>query len=122
VAVTFAVPAATPLTMPLELTVATAVLPLDQVTIRPVSALPLPSLGFAVNCLVAPAPKLTLAGETLTEATGTLLTVMVEPPVAFSLVAVMSAEPGATAETTPAAVTVATLVLSLDHVTLRSFS
>jgi hypothetical protein len=108
--------------MPLELTVATAVLPLDQVTIRPVSALPLPSLGFAVNCLVAPAPKLTLAGETLTEATGTLLTVMVEPPVAFSLVAVMSAEPGATAETTPAAVTVATLVLSLDHVTLRSFS
>src|SRR6266702_5539252 len=52
VAVMVAEPATTPLTSPLELTVATEVLPLDQLIVRPVSGLPLTSLGVAVSCTV----------------------------------------------------------------------
>src|ERR1043166_9347721 len=47
VAVRVAEPAASPLTSPLELTVATDVLPLVQAIVRPVSALPFASLGVA---------------------------------------------------------------------------
>src|SRR5260221_2649142 len=77
VAATCAVPAATPVTMPLELTVAAAVLSLAQVMRRPVSVLPLPSLGVAVSCWVAPTLMLAVVGETDTEATGTTTTLIV---------------------------------------------
>jgi hypothetical protein len=101
VAVMLAEPAATPVTSPLWLTVAIAVLSLDQLNTRPVSVLPPASFAVALSWRVAPAARLTLAGETVTEATGTLLTVMVELPLSPSLEAEMCAVPAATAVTTP---------------------
>src|SRR5207247_1491202 len=50
VAVIVAAPAATAVTSPLALTVATAVLPLDQVTVRPGSELPFAASGVAASC------------------------------------------------------------------------
>ena len=52
VAVMVAVPAVAPATSPPLLTVATDVLELDQVTVRPERALPLWSLGVAMSCVV----------------------------------------------------------------------
>src|SRR6266850_395542 len=112
-------PAATPVTSPLAFTVATAVLALDQVTTRPVSGVPPPSLGVAVSCVVLPASTAAEAGLTVTEATGTLETVIAAVPVTPSQVAVMVAEPAATPVTNPLASTVATPVWSLDQVTTR---
>src|SRR5437879_13522746 len=79
-AVIIAEPATTPLTSPLELTVATDVLLLDQVIVRPVSGLPLTSFGVAVNWTAWPARTVADAGLTLTEATGTLLPVTAALP------------------------------------------
>src|SRR5437764_13289290 len=69
VAVIVAEPAALLVTRPLGLTVATAVLLLPHVTVRPVSALPAESFGVAVSCTVCPTRMLAVAGETATEAT-----------------------------------------------------
>src|SRR5438094_5503309 len=74
VAVMVAEPGTTPLTRPLEFTVATDVLLLDQVIVRPVSGLPVTSFGVAVSCSVWPACTLDGAGLTATDATGTLHT------------------------------------------------
>ena len=52
VAVIVADPGVTPETRPLLLTVATAVLELDHVTVRPESGVPPASLGVAVSCTV----------------------------------------------------------------------
>src|SRR5438874_513171 len=101
-AVIVAEPATTPLTSPLELTVATAVLLLDHVIVRPVSALPLASFGVAV-----------------TEAAGTAVTVTVAVPLCPSLVAVIVAEPATLPVTSPLELTVATDVLELAHVITR---
>jgi hypothetical protein len=49
VAVTWAVPTATPFTAPLALTVAAAVLSLDHVTVRPPRLVPFASLAVATN-------------------------------------------------------------------------
>jgi len=70
VAVIVAEPAAIPLTTPLLLTVATAVLLLAHVTTRPVSVLPAASLVTALNCRVAPTGRLAVVGLTVTDATG----------------------------------------------------
>src|SRR2546422_8673346 len=78
VAVIVAEPTAAPLTRPLELTVATDVLLLDQLTVRPVSGLPLASFGVAVSWIALPACTLAEAGATVTEATGTCTTVMAD--------------------------------------------
>src|SRR5207248_1379256 len=96
VAVMVAVPAATPVTSPLPFTRATAVLLLDQVTTRPLSGFPLASFGVAVSCTVE--PSCTLAGEglTVTEATGTVVTVTADVPLLPSDVAVIVAVPAAT--------------------------
>src|SRR6266704_5538060 len=72
VAVIVAEPATTPLTRPLEFTVATDVLLLDQVIVRPVSGLPLTSFAVAVSCTDWRACALAEAGLSVTEATGTL--------------------------------------------------
>src|SRR5438876_2753121 len=80
VAVIVADPAATPVTSPLPLTVAPAVLPLLHVTTRPDSVLPLASFGVAVSCTVWPTPPLAEAGLTVTDATGPLLTVIAAVP------------------------------------------
>src|SRR5436309_3536725 len=71
VAVIVAEPAATPATNPLVLTVATAVLLLTHVTVRPVRGVPFESFGVAVNSVVAPTVTLTVVGLTVTDATGT---------------------------------------------------
>ena len=63
-----------------------------------------------------------MGGVTSTDATGTLVTVIDAVPLFPSLVAVIVAEPGVTAETRPALLTVATDVLLLVHVTVRSES
>src|SRR5205809_206209 len=119
VAVIVAAPAATAVTSPLALTVATAVLPLDQVTVRPGSELPFASCGVAVSCTVCPTCTDAVAGFTVTDATGTVLTVIVALPLCPSLVAVIVAEPAAPPVTSPLALTVATAVLLLAHVTVR---
>src|SRR5437773_7795583 len=122
VAVIVAEPAATPDTSPPPLTVATAVLLLLQVTVRPVSALPLPSLGVAVSGIVPPVATLAVAGLTVTDATGTCTTVMADVPLCPSLVAVIVAVPATFPVTRPVVFTVATVVLLLDQVTVRPVS
>src|SRR5207249_4612 len=109
-------PAVTPVTRPLPLTVATLVLLLPHVTVRPVRVPPFASLGVAVSCVVPPSATLADAGATVTVATGTCTTVVtavppLPPPV-----------PAALPVTSPAALTVATLVLLLAHVTARPTS
>src|SRR4029077_3874498 len=119
VAVIVADPTATPVTSPLPLTVATAVLSLDHVTTRPDNGLPFASFGVAVSCTVKPCCTLAGDGVTVTEATGTGVTVSAEVPLLPSDVAVIVAVPTATAVTSPLPSTVATAVLSLDQVTTR---
>src|SRR6266581_3318290 len=113
VAVIVAEPATTPLTSPLELTVATEVLLLDQLIVRPVSGLPLTSFGVAVSCSVWPAGTLAGAGLTVTDATGTLVTVIADVPLFPSLAAVIVADPAALLVTNPPVFTLATEVLLL---------
>src|ERR1051325_10144181 len=119
VAVIVADPAAIPDTSPLPLTVATDVLLVDHVTVRPVSGLPFASFGVAVSCTVWPTPTLAEAGLTVTDATGTLVTVIAAVPLLPSLAAVIVAEPAATPVTRPLPFTVATDVLLLVQVTTR---
>src|SRR5712691_6937575 len=122
VAVMLAVPAATPLTSPLELTVAAAVLSLDQVMVRPLSVLPPVSLGVAMSCVVPPTWTLDGDGETVTDATGTIETVTTQVPLWPSQVAVTLAVPTATPLTSPLELTVAATVLSLAQVMVRPLS
>src|SRR2546425_8849692 len=96
VAVIVAAFAATADTRPLALTVATDALLVVQVTTRPVSGLPLASFGVAVSCTVCPACTLADAGLTVSDATGTTVTVIAAPPLCPSLAAVMVAGPAAT--------------------------
>src|SRR5205807_155899 len=119
VAVIVAEPAAALLTRPLADTVATAAVPVAQVTTRPLSAVPCASFGVAVSCVVAPTGRPAAAGLTVTEATGTLVTVMADVPLCPSLVAVIVAEPAATPVTNPLAETVATAALLVTQVTAR---
>ena len=72
VAVIVADPGAMPVTFPFTSAIATAVLLLDHVTTRPVSAVPLASFGVAVSWRACPASTVADAGLTLTEATGTV--------------------------------------------------
>src|SRR5438309_2164435 len=120
VAVIVAEPATTPVTSPLPVTVATAVFELPHVIVRPVSGLPFASLGVAVSCTVWPICSVAEAGLTVTEATGAGAgTALAAVPLCPSLVAVIVAEPAARAVTRPLPLTVATVVLLLDHVITR---
>src|SRR6266568_3300026 len=119
VAVMVAEPVATAVTSPLELTVATAPFELVHATLRPVSGVPFASFGIAVSCTVPPVGRLVAAGVTATDATGTVVTVIVAVPLWPSLVAVIVAEPAAALVTSPPAFTVATALLPLTHVTTR---
>src|SRR5882672_5261021 len=71
---------------------------LDQVTTRPVSTLPAESLVTAVSCRVDPMLTLPGDGDTVTDATGTTVTVIDAVPLLPSLVAVIVADPTATAD------------------------
>src|SRR2546425_4006277 len=119
VAVMVAAPAATPLTRPLALTVATEAFEVVHVTVRPVSVLPLASFTVAVSGTVWPTCTDAVAGLTVTDATGTVATVIAAVPLFPSLVAVSVAAPTATPVACPAPFTVATAGLLLDHVTVR---
>src|SRR2546426_1131944 len=119
VAVIVAVPATVPVTSPLALTVATEVLLLAHVTVRPDSGFPVASLGVATSCTVCPTWIAAVAGLTLTEATATLETVMLAVPLCPSLVAVIVADPIVTPVTSPLPSTVATEVLLLVQLTAR---
>ena len=119
VAVIVAVPAAAPVTKPLLVTVATEVLLLDQDTARPDSGVPFASFGVATSCTVAPTKTDAAAGLTLTDATGTVITVMLALPLFPSLVAVIVADPVANAVTSPLASTPATLDWLDDQITAR---
>ena len=70
VAVTFAVPAATPLTTPALLTVATDAALDDQVTLAPLMAAPAASFAIAVSWVVPASATLAVAGVSETLATG----------------------------------------------------
>src|SRR5216117_2751971 len=119
VAVIVAAPATFPVTSPFELTVAAAVLLDAQVTVRPVSVLPLASLRVAVSCTVWPSFTLADAGATATEATATCTTVMAAVPLCPSEVSVIVVEPASFAVTSPLELTVAAAVLLEVHVTTR---
>src|SRR5437867_7722200 len=119
VAVIVAVPAVTPVTSPPALTVATALLLLPQLTGRPDNGLPLPSFEVAASCTVWPTCTDAVPGLTVTDATGTVLTVIVVVPLCPSLVAVIVAAPAVTPVTTPLPLTVATAVLLLPQLTGR---
>src|SRR5436309_12984581 len=119
VAVIVAVPAVCPVTSPLAVTVATAVLLLPQLTVRPDNGLPLASFGVAVSCTVWPTGTDAVLGLTVTDATGTVLTVIVAVPLCPSEVAVSVAAPAATPVTYPLALTVATAGLLRDQGSVR---
>src|SRR5437016_1136599 len=69
VAVIVAAPAATPVTRPFPFTAATALLPLDQLIVRPDSGFPFASSGVPVSCSVWPTGTVADAGLTTTDAT-----------------------------------------------------
>src|SRR3989442_15083640 len=119
VAVIVTPPIPRPLTRPVALTAATPRALLAQVTTRPLSGLPRGSFGIAVSCSVAPTSRLAIAGVTVTEATGTFVTVIADVPLFPSLVAVIVADPATTPLTNPLAQTLATAALLLAHVTTR---
>src|SRR5207244_2212403 len=73
----------------------------------------------ALSCVVCPCATLAEAGVTVTDATGTFVTVIAAVPLCPSLVAVMVADPGARPVTFPFTSAIATEVLLLDHVTVR---
>src|SRR5207249_1278841 len=80
IAVIVAAPAATPVTSPVEDTVATAGVPDAQVTDRPESTLPAASFRVVVSCTVAPTSTTAVAGLTVTDATETIATVTLAVP------------------------------------------
>jgi hypothetical protein len=112
-------PAATAVTTPEELTVATAVLAEVQVTLLFVA---FEGVMVAVSAVVEPRLMLTAVGETDTPVTATFVLVTaiwlvaVKPP--LTVFTVMVAAPTLIPVTTPAALTVATVVLLEVHVTL----
>jgi hypothetical protein len=130
VALIVTVPADTPVTTPVEFTVATLALSVAQLTVRPVSACPAESRTVTVNCCVEPVSTLAFAGATLTVATGTSVTLTVtvavrdaaEKPVfpADDAVTVMVAVPGPTAMMSPADETVATAGAVVPKVTVAA--
>jgi hypothetical protein len=114
-----AVPVATPVTTPVAPTVATAVLSDDHVIDLPTTTFPLVSFVVAVACVVLPTPTVEEASDTVTDPTAVETTVTAADPLRPSLVAVMLADPGLTALTNPALLTIATRVLSDNQVTAR---
>src|SRR6266487_1726022 len=92
---------------------------LDQLTARPVRMLPAASFSVAVAWSVPPTTTLDDARLTVTDATGTSVTVMVAEPLLPSLVAVIVAVPAATPVTRPLVLTEAVEELLLDQLTAR---
>jgi hypothetical protein len=102
-----AVPTRIPVTRPLLVTVAMLGALLDHVTVRPASGWPLAENACAVSEMVRPTTIVGCEGDTVTDATGTGVTVTSAVPVFPPLEPVIVALPGATPVTTPLAFTVA---------------
>ena len=115
-----AVPGATAVTTPVDVTVATDASLVDQRTTRPTRGLPDASSGCASSCAACPTTSDCEDGFTWTEATGTADTVTDAGALLPSAEAVMSAPPGESAVTRPLALTVAIPGLLLDQVIGRS--
>src|SRR5258705_194055 len=101
-------PALTPAASPVALTVATAGAVEAQVITRPVKTPPAESRVVALNCWVALTTMLAVAGVTVTDATGTTITVTTDVSLLPSLVAMIEADPAVTPVARPLAFTVAT--------------
>jgi hypothetical protein len=84
----------------------------SHVTDLPVTTFPFVSFVVAVACVVLPTPIVEDAIDTVTDPTAAETTVTAADPLWPSLVAVMLADPAATAVTNPALFTVATSELS----------
>jgi hypothetical protein len=113
-------PTATAVTRPAEDTLATAASLVLHVAARPLSKLPVASFVTAVSCCVPPTTILTIAGLTVTVATGTSVTVIALVPALVSEVAVIvTGPPAATPLTRPLASTVARAASLVLHVTVR---
>jgi hypothetical protein len=108
VAVIVAEPGATPVTIPVADTVATAGALELQVTVRSVSTAPLASFAVAVSGTAPPTTSDALPGEIARVETGARVTVMVAVPDFPSLCAVMIAVPADVAVTAPVSLTLAT--------------
>ncbi len=118
-------PAVTPVTSPVDETVAMAALLVVHVTVRPVSTFPAASVVVAVNCTVAPTFTVAVPGLTDTDVTGAAVavTVIAAVPLCPSLVAVIvTGPPAVTPVTSPVDETVATAALLVVHVTVRPVS
>jgi hypothetical protein len=117
--VTVAVPALTPVTIPVDETVAAEVLLLDQVGVTLVTTVPLAVVAVAVSCDLAPIVVATVFGETDTAVIGActteILAVPVTVPADVPTCAEMTAVPIAIAVTMPLDDTVATLVFDEVH-------
>src|SRR5438309_7057800 len=122
VAVIVTAPAATPVTRPVEDTVATAGALDAQATDRPESTLPAASFRVVVSCTVAPTSTTAVAGLITTEATGTFATPTLAVPLRPSLVAVIVTDPAATPVTSPVADTVAIAAFELVQLITRPLS
>ena len=119
-AVIVAVPAWTAVTTPLALTVAVVSLLDVQTIVRPVNTFPDASLTIAVYVTVSPNDaRVSIAGVTVMDATGTRVTVTVADAEAVPEVAVIVVVPGATPVTVPFASTVATPGVLEPHVMVR---
>src|SRR5689334_8589838 len=94
------------------LTVSTAVLLDDQLTVRPERILPPPSRGTAVRICEPPSTIGVVGDDSDSVATGAAVTVSNALPVLPSLVAIILAVPAETGVTRPVDDTVATAVLS----------
>src|SRR5947199_83486 len=121
-AVMVAEPAATPVTRPVEETVAVAGALDVQVIARPESTVPAASFRLAASCTLAPTSTSAVAGLIPTEATGTFATVTAADAFFPSLVAVIVVVPAATPVARPVDDTVATDGFELDHVIARPAS
>jgi hypothetical protein len=122
VAVIVTVPGATPVTTPADDTLAIALLLDDHVTTRFVTTVPFASFTVIVGVVVCPTTTELLAGCSVTLPTGIGTTVTADDPLFPSLVAVIVADPIASAVTTltePLADTLTAALLEL-HTTPRS--
>jgi hypothetical protein len=122
VAVTVAVPTLPAFTIPVDDTLTTEELLVDQVTDDPDTELPLTSVTLALSCSVAPATMLDEPGLTETVLAEPAATVTPAEPCALPADAVIVALPAFKAVTRPLDETLAMEVFELDHATASPVS
>src|SRR6266705_228710 len=101
VALIATLPTPTPFTRPAADTIATLAAPVLHATDGPLSVSPTESRRIDRSCSESPWDSDAAPGQTVTDASGPVLTVIVAEPVCCSLVAVIVALPAVTAATRP---------------------